>query len=72
MYRYFKQQTDEIAHKKTIIWQQKGDSPSDRLVSYPGHSLRVGSYPSAEVQLVYSTAPADWAIHRVNVKTVLF
>ena len=31
-----------------------------------------GSYPSAEKQSVYSTASADWAIHRVNVKTVLF
>ena len=38
-----------------------GTSPSDCLVSYPGHSLG-GSYPSAEVQSVYSTAPADWAI----------
>ena len=36
-------------------------SPSDDLVSYPGHSLG-GSYPSAEVHPVYSTAPADWAI----------
>ena len=36
-------------------------SPSDCLVSYPGHSL-VGSYPSAEKQSVYSTALADWAI----------
>ena len=33
--------------------------PSDCLVSDPGHSLE-GSYTSAEVQLVYSTAPADW------------
>ena len=49
-----------------------GTSPSDCLVSYPGHSLVVGSYPSAEVQSVYSTAPTIWAIHRVNVKTVLF
>ena len=49
-----------------------GTLPSDCLVSYPGHSFRGGSYPSAEVQSVYSTAPADWAIHRVNVKTVLF
>ena len=32
-----------------------GTSPSDCLVSYPGHSLGE-SYPSAEVQLVYSTA----------------
>ena len=25
-----------------------------------------GAYPSAEVLSVYSTAPADWAIHRVK------
>ena len=31
-----------------------GTSPSDCL----GHSLGVGSYPSAEKQSVYSTAPA--------------
>ena len=30
------------------------------------HSLWGGSYPFAEVQSVYSTAPADWAIHRVK------
>ena len=35
-------------------------SPSDHLVSYPGHSLGV-SYSSAEMLSVYSTAPADWA-----------
>ena len=33
-----------------------GNSPSDCLVSYPGH-------PS-----MYSTAPNDWAIHRVKCK----
>ena len=38
--------------------------PSDCLVSYPGHlSVVVGSYPSAEVQSVYSTAAAKWAIY---------
>ena len=37
-----------------------GTSPSDSLVSYPGHSLGVGSYCSPEKQLVYSSAPADW------------
>ena len=37
-----------------------GTSPSDCLVSYPGHSWG-GSYPSAEKQSMYSTAPADWA-----------
>ena len=39
-----------------------GTSPSDCLVSYAGHLLVGGSYPSAEKQSVYSTAPADWAI----------
>ena len=40
-----------------------GTSPSDCLASYLGHSLlRGGSYPSVEMQSVYSTAPADWAI----------
>ena len=39
-----------------------GTSPSDCLVSYPGHSLRGGGLtPSAKVHSVYSTAPADWA-----------
>ena len=38
-----------------------GISPSDCLVSYPGHSLR-GCYRSAEVQSVYSTAQTDWVI----------
>ena len=39
-----------------------GTSPSDCLISYPGHSLG-GCYPSAEVQSVYSTAAADWGSH---------
>ena len=38
-----------------------GTSPSDCLVSYPDHSLRERSYPAAEMQVVYSTAQADWA-----------
>ena len=49
-----------------------GASLSDCLVSYPGHSLRGGLSTTAEAQSVYSTAPPDRAIHRVNVKTVLF
>ena len=40
-------------------------SPSDYLVSYPRHSFFFfflgGAYRSAEVQSVYSIAPADWA-----------
>ena len=35
-----------------------GVSSSDCLVSYPGHLLKV-SYPSEEMQLVYSRAPAN-------------
>ena len=38
-----------------------GTSPSNCLVSYPGHLLEGGSYASAEIQSVYSTAPANWA-----------
>ena len=34
---------------------------SDCLVSYLGHSFGV-SYPSAEIQSVFSAAPANWAI----------
>ena len=45
-----------------------GISPSDCLVSYTGYSL-AGSYPSAEVQSEYSTAPADWAT--VNITGML-
>ena len=41
-----------------------GTSQSDRLISYPGYSL-VGSYSSAEMQLVYSTAPANWAREKI-------
>ena len=37
-------------------------SLSDCLVSYPRHSLWVGSCPSSEKQSAYFTAPADWAI----------
>ena len=47
-----------------------GTSQSDCLVSYPGHSLGWGggSYPSAEVQLVSSTAPGDWARDLISLK----
>ena len=38
-----------------------GNSPSDCLLSYSGHLLRE-TYPSTDVQLVYSTALADCAM----------
>ena len=40
-----------------------GASPSDCFVSYLGHSLGEGFYPSAEKQSVYSTAPADGTVY---------
>ena len=40
--------------------------PSDYLVSYPGHSLGE-SYFSAEMESVYSTATAAWAIVGLSV-----
>ena len=44
-----------------------GTSLLDCLVSYSGHALETGeSYPSAEKQLVYSPAPADWADMRLR------
>ena len=44
-----------------------------RLFSVISRTLVGGQFiPSAEMESVYSTAPANWAIHRVNVKTVLF
>ena len=45
-----------IPHRSSITEA----SPSDCLVSYLGHALGE-SYLSAEMQSVYSTAPADWA-----------
>ena len=38
-----------------------GTSPSDCLMSYQNIRLGGGSYPSAEMQSVYSTALANWA-----------
>ena len=42
-----------------------GASPSDFLVFYPGHSLKE-SYPSEEMQSVYSAVPANWANTKVD------
>ena len=36
--------------------------PLDGLMSYPGHWLGQGSYLAAEIQLVYCTATANWAV----------
>ena len=44
-----------------------GSSVSDCLVSYAGNSLGE-FYPSAEMQLMYSAAPADWASSLLNAK----
>ena len=42
--------------------------PSDYFASYSGHSLVGLSYPSAGIQLVFSTAQAVWTIQIVIVK----
>ena len=46
-----------IHRSSSITWA----SPSDYLVSLPGHSLGE-SYPSVEMVSVYSAGRADWAI----------
>ena len=48
-----------------------GASPSDCLVSYPGHLLGE-SYSSAEMQSMNSAATADWAIRRQIIARVGF
>ena len=34
-------------------------------MSYPGHCGGGGSYPSVEMQSVYSTAIVDWSIRKI-------
>ena len=41
--------------------------PSNGLMSYPGHLLG-DSYHSAEMQLVYSTAPANRALPSITLE----
>ena len=45
---------------------KSGPSPSACLMSCPGHLLGGVSCPSVEIQLVYFTAPADWARNAWN------
>ena len=40
-----------------------GASLSDYLGLYPGHLQGWSSYPSTEMQLVYSITPDDWATY---------
>ena len=48
-----------------------GASLSEFLVSYPRYSLGE-SYPSVEMQSVYSTTPADWTTREVVPVRILF
>ena len=66
--RYLRLDAPVIYTGAFLIWQlgqvrgQYVTSPSDCLVSYPEHTLGGwGSFHSAGIQSVYSTAPADWA-----------
>ena len=48
-----------------------GASPLDYVMSYPGHSLMwFGSYSSAGMLSVYSTAPAVWAIQTIRLQII--
>ena len=54
---------EAIAMKEYSVFpkaQLTGASPSGGSMSFPGHLLGE-SYSSAEMQLVYTAAPADWA-----------
>ena len=57
---YFKQFSYARVHSLALFDSITGASASDYLVSYPGYSLGE-SYPSADLQPVYSAAPADRA-----------
>ena len=48
-----------VLHIRQI--SEAGALPSDGLMSNPGYSLRGGAYSSVDMQLLYSTTPADWA-----------
>ena len=52
-------QSEPVCNGNKEVLRIPQSSPSDCLVSYPEYSLR-GSYPSAEMQSVYSAASADW------------
>ena len=43
-----------------------GASSSNDFVSYPEHLLEERSYPSTEMQLVYSMVLADWAYEKLR------
>ena len=51
-----------MAMKTYFTFPRTGALPLDGLVSYPVHLLGNGFYLSAEIQLVYSIAPADWVL----------
>ena len=76
---------DRTLQAATILGQSvPGSNDNEGVLSIPqsskvgirlfnvisGHSLR-RSYATAEMQLVYSTAPADWAFNRFNFKVVI-
>ena len=47
-------------------------SPLNCLISYPGHLFGWRSYPSAEIQSVYSIAPAAWAVFLFDISVYVF
>ena len=63
---------NEVVHHIPLSSSITGASPSDGLMSYPGHLLGGGSYLSAEMQSVYSTNQADWAGYERNLKFLTY
>ena len=58
---------------ESMTAQQQGSRPSALRVAAHGQQaapLEVGSYPSAEGQSAYSTAPADRVINEEKEKTI--
>ena len=55
-----------------IFLQSVGASPWDCLMLFAGHAFGGKSYLSAELQWMYSTAPADWAVLILNPVNVLY
>ena len=57
-----------MAMKGYCLFPIDRTSPSDSLVPYPGHAMGE-SYSSAEMHSMYSTASADWANPRNEIKS---
>ena len=58
--RPWRKDNEGVPHIPRI--SKTGASPSDYLMVYPGHLFGGGAFFFAKMQLVYSTAPDNWAV----------